>query len=713
MRPISHTPTLLLMCLASAADAGDLFVRAGGNDSASGTSPAQAWATVAHAATRVSPGDTVYVGAGTFNGQVRPARGGTGSEPIAFVADVSGARTGDAGTVTIRHYPSQPAVYIKNADHVTFTGFVVEGGQDSVFLDDASGIVLGSCTLDGARDRAVYVGNGSEATIKGCTIRSTVHGVRISNGAVRFSDGRVHDLSGEAFYVHSAGAEAVIRRTRITDVRRGAQADNGRLAMINVLVHETSQEGVVTRNNTELIMVHCTIDSTVREGARFAGRSTLYNNIFSNIGSHCMRLDGGTFDVSNNLVYNRRGYRSMGFHSPNEFQMNPRFADASRDDFTLLSGSQAIGRALDKSEYTVLDLAGSDRPQGGAADLGAFEFVEPELDAFASIPYRNEDGRDGPEWLGVRTGSFSELGGVFGMHGKRNRVDERIKLGLRTIPGRRYLLAFELVAFDGWEPAGRYRDVFSVSIDGVRLFESSLTDQQTDRFTNIGEGSRSDRISTMNTVWFTASGDETAVSFFGDMTGGLHDEGWGIDKIVVVDAADHRLAAPISEGFESVPETGWIDTTQSSTGAFGGTHGAFGHNNRNAAMLLAETEPGKEYAIRFDLILAPSWDPDDEIRVRVDGVDVLARSLGTGMGQTDPLSFGGAEPAVELSHTVFRGVRAAFTASGETSLIEFRSDSSGPASIAGWMLDNVTVRERTGEVRIVRWRELSPIGEND
>ena len=91
-----------LICLiASEARAATYYVRKTGNDNNSGTSPAAAWLTLGKAAQTLVAGDTVYVGAGVYTQSFVPLNDGTASTPIRFIADSSGAMTGDAGNVEI------------------------------------------------------------------------------------------------------------------------------------------------------------------------------------------------------------------------------------------------------------------------------------------------------------------------------------------------------------------------------------------------------------------------------------------------------------------------------------------------------------------------------------------------------------------------------------------------------------------------------------
>ena len=57
-------------------------------------------------------------------------------------------------------------------------------------------------------------------------------------------------------------------------------------------------------------------------------------------------------------------------------EADPRFVDPERDDFSLSDDSPAIDAAQQRDDVSE-DYLGVARPQGGAPDLGAFEYASP------------------------------------------------------------------------------------------------------------------------------------------------------------------------------------------------------------------------------------------------------------------------------------------------------------------------------------------------
>ena len=113
------------------------FVRASaGDDVNDGTSPAAAFRTIGAALGRVTDGDTVIVGPGTYNEAVIDPRGGIQGSPVVVRADSTGNETGDtAGLVIIDASgildPNDnplPAIRLSAVQFLEIDGFSVKRG---------------------------------------------------------------------------------------------------------------------------------------------------------------------------------------------------------------------------------------------------------------------------------------------------------------------------------------------------------------------------------------------------------------------------------------------------------------------------------------------------------------------------------------------------------------------------------------------------------
>jgi parallel beta-helix repeat protein len=109
--------------------------------------------------------------------------------------------------------------------------------------------------------------------------------------------------------------------------------------------------------------------------------NTVYNNPLYGIG---VRTGGKNTIIKNNISYNNGTTNSANIwlapdQSPgtieeNNLQINPKFVDPLKQDFTLQPGSPAIDNGVNITEVKV-DFAGVERAQGKAYDIGAFEMV--------------------------------------------------------------------------------------------------------------------------------------------------------------------------------------------------------------------------------------------------------------------------------------------------------------------------------------------------
>ena len=129
------------------------YVSKSGSDSANGTTPTTAWLTISHAAANVSPGDTVYVGAGTYNESVPITISGTAAAPIVFdgqgvaIVDGTGVACCTEPTQTTSGWlgNTQGLFSIANSgglSYVTLEGFTVQNYKTTSNSEVPAGILI-------------------------------------------------------------------------------------------------------------------------------------------------------------------------------------------------------------------------------------------------------------------------------------------------------------------------------------------------------------------------------------------------------------------------------------------------------------------------------------------------------------------------------------------------------------------------------------------
>jgi len=125
------------------------YVRKSGSDAAAGTSAGAAWLTIDKAANTVAAGDTVYIGAGVYRELVTMDTSGTSGNLIKYIADVTGAYTGDGGIAIISAYDTNtgsPArsycLIFNDKQFIEWQDVVFYGGSANNILDANTGTNL-------------------------------------------------------------------------------------------------------------------------------------------------------------------------------------------------------------------------------------------------------------------------------------------------------------------------------------------------------------------------------------------------------------------------------------------------------------------------------------------------------------------------------------------------------------------------------------------
>jgi hypothetical protein len=374
MRLFRLVPLLvLLICPPAFGD--EYFVRTGGSNANTGRSPDQAWATVAHAAGRVGAGDTVYVGAGSYAGQLyMDRRAGNPGRPIAFVADTAGERTGDAGPVTLTN--GSGLVYLRRSHHVRFSGFAMEVAGGNTFYNDGSeGIVIERCTIVSG-GAGVHGSGGSSWTVTDSSITvSGGHGVYLAGSSLEMSGSTVTVAAGSASTLFvGQRASATVERSTLSGGGHVVYVEASGLELVNTIIAGGSGNGVHAGWASELTLVHCTVHGVGQDGIYAGGGAvTLRNSIFSDSGRYAIFRAGGTLVESNNVYHGWGPAMTYGFTPAAPVLGDPRFVDASAMEFGLRAGSAARDAGMDASAWTTVDRLGGTRPEGAGWDSGAVE----------------------------------------------------------------------------------------------------------------------------------------------------------------------------------------------------------------------------------------------------------------------------------------------------------------------------------------------------
>lgn len=515
------------------------FVRKTGNNSNSGTSASMAYLTVTKAVSSAMPGDTVYVGAGTYTETVTTVRSGTDPAPIRFVADSSGSFTGDSGTVKITHWST--SVLTVGHQYIEFNGFSISGGTNTVNFSGGGNDYLRSCTIESFSADGVVI-DGVNVKIFGCTIKSgSDDAIAIAGTCAVSVVACTLQSCNTGIEVSSSGVVLTVDRCFMTGLGgRGITLQKGAMTVTNCLI--TSAAGAIgvgsTSTNSATIWnctsVGCGSTAFQVEG----GAMTVKNCIISSVGTG-LKKTGGTITHSNNL-YNGVGTLYSGTTAGSgDIAADPKFVGGG--SYNLQATSPAINAGANGASVTYYDMDMVYRPQGSAFDIGCYE--RPSTLSPANTPYSNTfESAMGAEWSATNRASATAYTNFAGRHG-----NNKLTLALNTSPGTNYKLQFDWYGIDSWDGNELDQtwgpDRFSVAVNGSVIFSHTFSWEWTypasypnapDQVGYLGFNSGwKDAIFRKVSMNFTATANVSYIDFYGDGLQEIDDESWGIDNISV------------------------------------------------------------------------------------------------------------------------------------------------------------------------------------
>ncbi|MEN0019976.1 MAG: right-handed parallel beta-helix repeat-containing protein, partial [Planctomycetota bacterium] len=416
--------TALLCCVATlcahgvAAGQTTYYVRATGDNGNAGTSPAQAWGTVEHAVRQLQAGDTLWIGAGTYEGRVKPENTGTAEDPITIRGDVTGAQTGDAGSVILER-SKHGLVNVQGVSHVRFADLVLRGNTGNVlsmrdaqhvrfqrceFIGGTTDVIavprtwvevtLIDCVVHGGAQDLIQVNQGGTLTMIGGTLRNSgADAVKLDGGHVTLTGVTMHDIAGAG--VNSPlnkQTRATLDRVVIRDAQYGIKFNRGEAILDGCVIHDTSSRGVELGSLGPSVTIrNSTIVRTGSDGIYLGkGGANITNTIVAHTNGYGIekhKQNWATITQSNNLYWDN----SLGPAGPiigtpggNVVLGDPHFAGT--DDFSLQVASPAIDAGADR-DGVVIDMVGIARPVGDGVDIGAYEYAT-ALPPMVTLPYR-------------------------------------------------------------------------------------------------------------------------------------------------------------------------------------------------------------------------------------------------------------------------------------------------------------------------------------
>ncbi len=292
-------------------DLGDIYYvdQATGNDLDDGLTPLNAFQTLAKGASKVRPGDTVMVLAGTFAETVKPSFSGLAGYPVTFTAQPGVIVTGEAGNAD-----TGGAFRLSGFSYIVINGFTIQNTADYGIY------ALNSSYLTITNNRVTSAGTPGSANRFGIYLLTTTNSIISGNTVDHNSDNGIELLNGSNFNVVSdnisyANAKETVSQATGIECRNSsnntvihnivyANEDSGlnfyagaaSNAVIGNLSYGNGDHGIDHNTAPNNIIVGNTVHGNVTSGINLEASSsgaTLANNIAVDNGLR-LQVGGGT-----------------------------------------------------------------------------------------------------------------------------------------------------------------------------------------------------------------------------------------------------------------------------------------------------------------------------------------------------------------------------------------------------------------------------------
>ncbi len=474
-----HLVLILLIGAVPLCDAATYYVSTTGNNSNSGTTWAQAWRTLQHAANQVTAGDSVWIANGQYVGfDLRTS--GTSSAYIVFIA------AGNQVIIDTRNPVTPDGINIESADYVEIQGVrVIDQPRNGIRLVFADHCIVRYTYCDNNFERGIFTGFTDDILIEynECLNSIDEHGIYVSNSSdrsvIRYNICHHNNRGGIQINADaSQGGDGISTDPQIygnilyeNGVAGGAaiNLDGVQGAFIyNNLLYENHATGIALFRqdgggpSINAVIVHNTIVNA--SNARWcilavngASGAQVYNNILINQhpwrGSIALDPDAVPgFASDYNIVVNSlsnqgdgtsmslAAWQALGYdlHSMLADPLVDIFAAPGAGDYHLLLDAQAVDAGSISFSFGVTsDIEGSFRPQGPDHDIGAYE-----AQGTLAVDEEDENPYQGPPTfyprIAIGPDNISWGEGLFGQLVVMNMEGKIMAQAELTIPGTIY-----------------------------------------------------------------------------------------------------------------------------------------------------------------------------------------------------------------------------------------------------------------------------------
>jgi parallel beta-helix repeat protein len=361
------------------------YVSPGGNDANSCEASSDANTpklTIASAVACMSPGDRLYMRAGTYNEPIDTSRLTSGS-PGKYYSFSGYHRE----TVTITEIPR--GTYGPNNSYYIFENFVLDGarkteGEYWTIANGSRDIILRNLEIKSWFGNGLYL-ESSNLQIINCRIHdqrgvnvkgSRYYGIYLAKGSNNLIEGNdIYNNPGGGIHIYPEPADTIIRSNRIHDNNSLTTSNTGGIVVAGGLRVTGIQiyNNLVYNNGSSPTHGYSPgIVVQTSSGTRI-WHNTVYGNRGYGIDVHTSSINAV---VQNNIVYGNN-YGEIGANGTNttldhNLTTDPKFINADALDFGLQESSPAIDAGQQLIEVTT-DFRKGQRPGGFPPDIGAYE----------------------------------------------------------------------------------------------------------------------------------------------------------------------------------------------------------------------------------------------------------------------------------------------------------------------------------------------------
>lgn len=407
--------------LASAQAAPGLYVSPQGDDRRDGSSPAKALRTISEAMSRVRPGETVYVGQGTYREQVVTKRGGAPGAEITVKA-IDGKAVIDGSSLDWAAGKSQNQALVElRHPFVRIVGLTVQNSKNTGILLAADDLTVEDSQILGTQMHPISSDTTRQTEYHG-KVATMIRHIVLKNNLIErgsrplslIADGflvsgnTVRDSMREGIDIWLGSRRGeVVGNTVYGNKATGIYVDGADYVKIhrNVVYRNGSGIGVTSEDKdykTRNIWVFDNVaydntdagcylwDDKWRPGYKGVQNVLIaYNTIIGNKYAISIAGESHSGSIFNNLGYaTKMSVDDHAVHSSLKLKGNvwlpsiTGFASAERHDFRLTEHSPAIDKGValpplrdsDGAFSIGKDFQGLDRVSGNKPDAGAFEY---------------------------------------------------------------------------------------------------------------------------------------------------------------------------------------------------------------------------------------------------------------------------------------------------------------------------------------------------